>query len=251
MTPRTKADIVYLALHSAIIEQALAPGAKLPEDVIGAHFGVSRTIVRSAFGRLSAEGLVEVRPKRTATVARPSLEDAKEIFDLRRCLEREAVRQAIARWKPEFGSALEGHVREEQAAAEAGIASVSIRLAGAFHTRLAELTGNRLLQRYLAEVVSRCSLILALYGRPHSSECAITEHREIIAALRDGDAGRATALMDHHIGAVERRALIADVADPDAGLDAVLSRYAALHSAGDSRTVVDLAARSRKPRRAS
>ena len=51
--------------------------------------------------------------------------------------------------------------------------------------------GNRLLQRYLSEVVSRCSLILAMYGRPHSSDCGITEHRDIVAALRRRDAAGA------------------------------------------------------------
>jgi DNA-binding GntR family transcriptional regulator len=87
------------------------------------------------------------------------------------------------------------------------------------------MSGNRLLQRYLSEVVSRCSLILALYGRPHSSECAVNEHREIIEALRRGDAAAATALMDHHIGSVEQRALIGE-RESELDLGAVLSRYA-------------------------
>jgi FCD domain len=73
-------------------------------------------------------------------------------------------------------------------------------------------------------VVSRCSLILALYGRPHSSECAVNEHREIIEALRRGDAKAAAELMDGHVGSVEARALIAE---PELDLNAVLSRYAA------------------------
>jgi DNA-binding GntR family transcriptional regulator len=235
---RTKADIVYRSLHGAIIEQALAPGSKLPEDVIGTHFGVSRTIVRSAFARLSAEGLVDIRPKRTATVARPSLEEAREIFEVRRCLERQVVRLVVERWTAECGSELEGHVRAEEDAAENGTAAASIRLAGTFHVKLAAFSRNGLLQRYLSEVVSRCSLILALYGRPHSSECAISEHREIIAALRAGDIERAVAVMDAHIGSVEQRALLKDVAPAGEDLDAILSRYAA-EFAGDS-DVVDL-----------
>jgi DNA-binding GntR family transcriptional regulator len=71
------------------------------------------------------------------------------------------------------------------------------------------MTGNGLLIRYVHEVCSRCSLILALYGRPHSSECAVNEHRQIIAALRSGDAGRACTLMDHHLEAVAARAVLA------------------------------------------
>ena len=49
---------IYRALRHAIIEQALSPGAKLPEDAIGERFGASRTIVRHVLGQLAAEGLV-------------------------------------------------------------------------------------------------------------------------------------------------------------------------------------------------
>ena len=60
------------ALHKAIIEQALKPGTKLPEDTLGERFGVSRTIARHALGQLAAEGLVELRRNRGAVVATPS-----------------------------------------------------------------------------------------------------------------------------------------------------------------------------------
>jgi DNA-binding GntR family transcriptional regulator len=136
------------------------------------------------------------------------------------------VRLVIGRWRPQFGADLEGHVRAEEEARKAGEARVSIRLAGEFHTRLGEMTGNSLLRRYLSEVVSRCSLILALYGRPHSADCAVNEHREIVAALRAGDADAAIRIMDHHLGSVEQRALLDQGRDSGFDLGAVLSRYA-------------------------
>ena len=70
------------------------------------------------------------------------------------------------------------------------------------------MTGNGLLARYVGEVASRFGLILALYGRPHSSECAVSEHRAIIDALESGNAERADALMQDHLDAVAGRALI-------------------------------------------
>jgi DNA-binding GntR family transcriptional regulator len=234
----SRTETAYQALRQSIIEQALPPGTRLPEDVIGSQFGMSRTLTRATLARLQVEGLVEAGRKRTATVARPSLEEAKEDFEVRRALEREVIRLVLARWKPEFGAVLEGHVREEDQAKSRHDAKVSIRLAGEFHIRLAELSGNRLLRRYLSEVVSRCSLILALYGRPHSSECAVNEHREIIEALRCGDEKAATALMDRYVGLVEERALIGE---PALDLGEVLSRYAAkIEKAKD---VTSLAAR--------
>jgi DNA-binding GntR family transcriptional regulator len=222
----TRVDFACKALRQAIIEQALPPGTKLPEDELGARFGMSRTLVRAALAHLQSEGLVDAPPRRTATTAKPTLEEAREVFEVRRTLEREVVRLVIARWRPEFGAELEGHVREEEAARKAGEARVSIRLAGEFHTRLGEMAGNALLRRYLGEVVSRCSLILALYGRPHSADCAVNEHREIVAALRGRDADAAIRVMEHHLGAVEHRALLDQDRDAAFDLGAVLSRYA-------------------------
>lgn len=221
----TRVDLACRALRQAIIEQALPPGTKLPEDELGSRFGMSRTLVREALAQLQSEGLVEAPPRRTATTAKPTLDEAKEIFEIRRMLEREVVRLVIARWRVDFGAELEGHVRAEEAARKAGEARVSIRLAGEFHTRLGEMAGNTLLRRYLSEVVSRCSLILALYGRPHSADCAVNEHLEIVAALRARHADAAIKLMDHHLGSVEHRALLDQARDTQFDLGATLSRY--------------------------
>src|SRR6267142_2177809 len=71
-----KVSVICRALRRAIIEQALEPGAKLPEDSLGERFGVSRTIARHALGQLAAEGLVELRRNRIAVVATPRLRPA-------------------------------------------------------------------------------------------------------------------------------------------------------------------------------
>jgi len=198
---------VYRALKRAIIDQALSPGAKLPEDAIGERLGVSRTLVREALQRLNAEGLVELRPNRGAYVAVPSLEDGQDIFAVRNALEKLFVTTLAGRLTQAQRQQLEEHVAaEERASGNDG--ATSIRLAGEFHTLLAEMTGNALLVRYVNEVVSRCSLILALYGRPHSSDCAVSEHRQLLAALAEGRGEHAAELMGVHLEAIASRALL-------------------------------------------
>jgi DNA-binding GntR family transcriptional regulator len=234
--PSPRTEVAYEALRQAILEQALSPGTKLPEDEIGAHFAMSRTLVRAVLARLQSEGLVETPPKRTAMVAQPTLAEAHDVFEIRRALESEVVRLVIKRWKPAFGAELEGLVRDEDAARARHDDRVSIRLAGEFHIRLAKLSGNRLLEKYMAELVTRCSLILAVFGRPHSSDGAVNEHSGIIAALRKGDAAAAVAIMDDHMGAVERRALFESEADAAPALGDVLGRYAGAIAAKDTAT---------------
>ena len=217
------AESVYRALRRAIIEQALKPGMKLPEDSIGEQLGVSRTLVREAFGRLAVEGLVELKPNRGASVAYPTLEEARDVFEVRRGLERLVAESLAGRITPAQVTELEAHVRQEEKAHEQD-GPESIRLSGEFHIKLAKMTGNALLLRYVQEASSRCSLILAIYGRPHSTECAVSEHRQLIDALRAGDAARAADLMDHHLRAVVTRALLTPRIERD--IRDVLAPYA-------------------------
>src|SRR5262245_19960338 len=216
---------IYRALRHAIIEQALAPGAKLPEDSIGERFGASRTIVRNALAQLSAEGLVELRRNRGAAVATPDWDEARDTFDVRIGLERLVMSRLAGRLDGAQIKRLEAHVDEEERA-RGNNEPLSIRLATEFHILLARMTGSPVLARYVSEVSSRCGLILALYSRPHSSDCAVNEHRQVIEALAAGDAQRASALMDEHLEAVASRALIVARSPRSRELKDVLAVYA-------------------------
>jgi len=216
----------YEALRRAIIEQALAPGTRLPEDELAAQFGVSRTPIRAVLARLQSEGLVRTGPRRTATVAEPSLAEALRVFEVRRALEREAVRLVSRCWNGACARRLEAIVKQEEQARRAKDPAASIRLAGDFHLALAEMADNFLLHRYLTETVSRCSVILAVHSRPHSEDCAISEHRRIIDALSAGAAARAMDAMDAHIDAIVDRASLASGERPPESLSDVLGRYA-------------------------
>jgi DNA-binding GntR family transcriptional regulator len=227
-----RGGLIYKALRSAIIEQALVPGAKLPEDAIGERFGVSRTIVRHALGRLAAEGLVELRRNRGAAVATPSWDEARDIFDVRIGLERLVISRLAGRLSSDQVKALVAHVDAEERARGKN-EPLSIRLATEFHIVLAEMTGSPVLARYISEIASRCGLILALYSRPHSSECAVSEHRAIIAALTGANAGRAIAVMDEHLEAVASRALIVPRPNKERDIKEILSPYAADIRPGD------------------
>jgi hypothetical protein len=87
------------------------------------------------------------------------------------------------------------------------------------------MAGNPLLSRFVSDVVSRCSVILAVFGRPHSADCGVHEHREIIDAIAAGDAAKAWELMHHHLGEVEARALITSSEASPRTLADMLSPY--------------------------
>lgn len=220
-----RAAAIARALRNAIMDQALAPGVKLPEDAIGERFGVSRTIARHALGQLAAEGLVELRHNKGAAVATPSWDEARDVFEVRIAVERIVMTRLAGRLTERQVAALHDHVdREEEARGRHE--PLSIRLASEFHMLLAEMIGSPVLARYVRELASRCGLTLARFQRPHSSDCAVSEHRALIAALVDGDADRAVAMMDAHLDGVMKRALIEPACRKDVDLKAILAPYA-------------------------
>jgi DNA-binding GntR family transcriptional regulator len=216
---------IHRALRHAIMEQALPPGAKLPEDAIGERFGASRTIVRYALGQLAAEGLVELRRNRGAVVATPSWEEARDIFDIRLGLERLVMSRLAGRLDKNQIAQLNAHVDEEERARGQN-EPLSIRLATEFHIVLANMTGSEAIARYVSEVSSRFGLILALYSRPHSSECAVSEHRAVVDALVSGDPEAAMKIMEGHLEAVANRALIMPSVRTNRELSDILDSYA-------------------------
>jgi DNA-binding GntR family transcriptional regulator len=70
---------------------------------------------------------------------------------------------------------------------------------------LAGIAGNRTLQRFLRELITRESLIIPAYERPGTPSCSKHEHQLILEALGRRDAARATKLMLEHLRNVEKR----------------------------------------------
>ena len=88
------------------------------------------------------------------------------------------------------------------------------------------MTNSPILVRYVSEVAYRCCLTLSLYSRPHSTECAINEHRAIISALAKGDEAKVMDLMHHHLDSVANRALVAPTPQRGRDLLDILAPYA-------------------------
>ena len=221
----SRPDHVYAVLRLAILEQALGPGVKLPEDAIGEQLGVSRTVVRRALEKLAAEELVEIAPNRGASVARPTIEEARDVFAVRTELERLVVERVCGKLKPRQYEILEDWVTNEERAYRAA-AGDYIRQAAEFHVILAEMADSPVLLKYIKSLVARSSLILGLYGRPHWPSCNMDEHRSIIAALRDNDPKRAWQTMSDHLDAVLHRALDSWVPEAEPNITNVVSTYA-------------------------
>ena len=191
------------ALTRAIVEHRLLPGAKLAEQKLADHFGVSRTLVRQALFQLSQNRLIRMEPARGAFVAAPSVEEAQQVFAVRRMLETGMTRDFVQSVTPAKIQTLLEHVQQEREAVAQEDVSGRTELLGDFHVRMAELMGNQVLAQMLGDLISRCSLITLMYQSASAAAHSHEEHAQIVKALGAKDEERAVQLMQAHLLHVE------------------------------------------------
>jgi len=203
---RVMADWVTTSLREAILNGYFAPGEKLDQDQIAEELKVSRTPVREALSRLESEGFIEIRPHRGAYMAVVSRQDICEVYEIRRLLEAEAIRQATPLIPESMLDELDRSLTETQARFDSGDTSQHFTSDIHFHETILNFVENRLLKEVLDGLTNRISMVRRFAQSrpgPHLVE-SLKEHRAILQAMRQRDPEQAAELMRLHL---ERSAL--------------------------------------------
>lgn len=187
-------------IRTAILDGHFPPGARLKERELGELVGVSRTLVREALRQLEAEGLVDNVPYKGPVVARISVGEARQLYEIRAALEGWAAKRFAEQ-------ASEGDLRELSASVDAlaaaeqsGDVAELLKLLENFHEVLLKGAGNAMLSTYLHSLRDRLRRLrrvsLSLPGRP---ERTISEKRILLAALAARDGARARDAREKYI----------------------------------------------------
>ena len=208
---RTLWQRVHEHLRDEILSGRLTPGTELSEVALAESLGVSRGPLREALGRLAAEGLVTVRPRRGAIVRALSSDEFIEAYQVREALETMAMRLAVPKLTAEDVAALEHGIEEMSARSEAGDVKGFFDANSAFHQVFFVAAGNRMLAALYSQLrgqIDRHRLrSLELRGDLHRS---IAEHKAILRAAKAGDVERAVHLVSEHIRVPQIRLLVED-----------------------------------------
>ena len=213
---------IYDAVFEAVLDQRLAPGTRLTEASLVELFGVSRTIVRMALLRLAHDHIVQLKPNHGASIASPTPDETRAVFEARRMLECATLPAVIARALPRQLDNLRSLVKQEDGAFHAGETRSWIRLSGEFHRRLVALARNPVMLHYANELVTQSLLMTALYMPRGQTACATDEHLQLIDAVAAKDERKAIRLMQAHLEACEARLALDQRSDPPGDLAAAL-----------------------------
>lgn len=221
-------DRLAADLRQRVDSGALQPGERLPTELaLAAQYSVSRTVVREAVSRLRSMGLLVARQGSGVFVAprdaaRPLDFDAAVLADLgavldvvevRRALEAEVAALAATRASTAQRATIEAALAQVDASVASGSAAVEEDLA--FHQAIAEASGNAQFPRLLRHLEQYLRGAMAVTRRneslkPEYMDEVRREHRAIVDAISQRDAGAARAAAAEHMRQAARRLHDAD-----------------------------------------
>lgn len=196
----TLSQQVYANLRAGILDNTYPPGSSLPEEALAARLNVSRVPVREALRRLSAEGLVVIKPRQGATVIELTAKQFLDAYQVREALEVLAVRLAVPKLTPDDLDQLDALQQTMQTASDASDPNAFFAANAEFHGFLVEKADNGDLKSIYESLIDR----MRRYRTPSldlrgGMTTSIDEHAAILIAIRAGNAEEAAHLIAQHI----------------------------------------------------
>jgi DNA-binding GntR family transcriptional regulator len=194
------ADLAHERLTDALLSGELSPGDRLVQEVLALRLGISRTPLREALQRMEREGTIRAADGRGYVVPELTRADIGHLYEVREAVEGQAARLVAARAASSVDD-IEATLARLSAAAgpSARDAFQANRLA---HRTVVETAGNPFLLEAFDDLWGR-SVTLQAWGDyyvsadPHID--LVTDHADVLAALRSGDPDHAGAVMVAHV----------------------------------------------------
>lgn len=193
-------ELAYLRFRQALITLHYKPGDYLNMAQVMVDLEVGRTPVNQAVHRLSAEGLLQILPRKGVMVSPLSVDDALELIEVRLVNEQLCTRLAAARITPAQIEQLREVNNRLAEACRQRHSLTMMECDNQFHHLLAAIAANRRLMDILSIIHAQAQRFWAttLADRGHVEE-VITEHNAIVDALEAGNVDMAESATRLHI----------------------------------------------------
>ncbi len=193
-------EIVYESLKKSILHGKLKAGQRLIEETLAHQIGISRTPIREAFHKLERDDLVSRLPKGGFAVREFTKEDVEEIFGIRIALESYAAYLATIHITEDKISVLAQKAEESEKALERGEDEKAVQLYTEFH----DLLYKSCKSKKLLEMINNFRDYFyryrsALLHTPTGFQISISDHRQMIEAMRKKDPKLVENLVRSHL----------------------------------------------------
>lgn len=195
---RSVGEMAYDIIREGILDGTLPPGMKLRQETLAESIGISRLPIRSALIQLEADGLVEFHARRGAMVRALSVDEAREVYQLRTLLEKEALRLAMSEMKPERIAELRQLAKTADDISEGG---EFVKARADFYAALYDSQHRPMMW----EMIEQLRLKLGRYvlgWRLVSNDESHDSHGRLVDAVADGDIQTASDMLESHLNHV-------------------------------------------------
>jgi len=200
----SRSQTITAILTKAILDHRLVPGCKLGERELSEIFDASRIVIRQALIRLADDGLATIERNRGAFVARPSLQEALELYDALTLVEQGVAAQLSERLGPSGWNELRQHVERQRQAVDGGNDALADLLGQEYHTLFVRLSRNKVMQDIHAQLIRRTTLLRSLIPADFDYCNLLDDHARLIDLLEKGRLKPAMELIAAHHNTVVR-----------------------------------------------
>ncbi|HPX70263.1 MAG TPA: GntR family transcriptional regulator [Bacillota bacterium] len=174
-------------IKAQIMSKEMFPGYRIIEDELASRLGVSRTPLRRAFAQLQYEGFLDIIPNRGTFVIKPTYDEIRRVYEARACLEEGLAASAVNHVTEEDIEDLEENYRKQVAMLDSFNIVDYSALNRDFHMRLAAISNNEYLKKYVEEIHNRIFVFLVYYDNSVNNAGSSVTHKTIIDALKNRD----------------------------------------------------------------
>ena len=201
-------ETVCEALRHAIRNGILEPGERLMEVQLAEELGISRTPVRETIRKLEQEGYVIMMPRRGTYVSSVSVNDIKEIFEIRSALESLSTGLAARRIEPDELEKLRALLTEIEGHIERRDIDKIVETDIEFHGLLYQVSRNERLVTIISNLKEQLARFRTLsMSYPGRLQQTLEEHRAMVEAIAAGDVEAARDAAERHMEQAEETLL--------------------------------------------